>query len=67
MQKRNQKSLSAEKTKPSWKWRLFVYLFNAMLLCGVAIAGYVAVIYLRMPSLDAILHETRSAAVVFLD
>ena len=67
MQKRNQKSLDKDKVQRSWKWRLFVYLFNAMLLCGVAVAGYVAVIYLRMPSLDAILHETRSAAVVFLD
>ena len=67
MQKRNQKSLDKDKVQRSWKWRLFVYLFNAMLLCGVVVAGYVAVIYLRMPSLDAILHETRSAAVVFLD
>ena len=67
MQKRNQKSLDKDNVQRSWKWRLFVYLFNAMLLCGVAVAGYVAVIYLRMPSLDAILHETRSAAVVFLD
>ncbi len=67
MQKRNTRYREPEKTPKSWKWRLFVYLFNAMLLCGVAIGAYVSVIYLRMPSLDAILHETRPAAVIFLD
>ena len=67
MQARNRKSVKEDTVKRSWKWRLFVYLFNAVLLCGVAVAGYVSVIYLRMPSLDSILHETRSAAVVFLD
>lgn len=67
MQNKSRKVSEDENVKRSWKWRLFVYLFNAILLCGVAIAGYVAVIYLRMPSLDAILHETRAAAVVFLD
>ena len=56
-----------EKTRPSWRWRLLVYLFNLGLICAVGIAGYVAVIYLQMPSLDAILHETRPAAVMFLD
>ena len=56
-----------EKTRPSWRWRLLVYLFNLGVICAVGIAGYVAVIYLQMPSLDAILHETRPAAVMFLD
>jgi len=52
---------------PSIWHRVFVWCFNLALLGGVAIAGYVGYIYLRMPSLDAILHETRTAAVVFLD
>ena len=64
---RDKKRIVQEKQRKSWKWRLMVYAINAMLLIGVAVAGYVAYIYLRMPSLDAILHETRSAAVVFLD
>ena len=67
MQKRNTGYREPEKVQKSWKWRLFVYLFNAMLLCGVAIGAYVSIIYLRMPSLDAILHETRPASVTFLD
>lgn len=61
------KNLDTEKPKPSLKRRLLVWCFNLFLLGCVAIAGYVAFIYMRMPSLDAILHETRSATVVFLD
>ncbi len=36
-----------------------------LVLVGVAI--YVVIVFLQMPSLDAILHETRPAAIVFLD
>lgn len=53
--------------KPSFRWRVFVWLCNLFLWVCVGIAGYVAVIYLRMPSLDSILHETRTATVIFLD
>ncbi|MBO7066957.1 MAG: transglycosylase domain-containing protein [Alphaproteobacteria bacterium] len=56
-----------EKSHPSFKRRMLVYLFNLILIGVVFIAGYIAVIYLRMPSLDAILHETRPAAVMFMD
>ena len=55
------------KSRPSIKRRMFVYLLNLVLVGMIFVSGYVAVIYLRMPSLDAILHETRAAAVVFLD
>lgn len=44
-----------------------VYLLNIIMFGVIGIAGYVSYIYLDMPSLDAILHETRDAAVVFLD
>ncbi len=56
-----------EKPKPSWKRRLLVYMFNLVLIGLVAVAGYVAIIYLQMPSLDAILNETRPAALTFVD
>ena len=56
-----------DKPRPSWRWRLVVYLFNLCLCAMVVVAGYVAVIYLQMPSLDAILHETRAPAISFLD
>lgn len=54
-------------TRPSMRWRLFVWGFNLCLALVAALAMYVTVIFLQMPSLDAILHETRPAAVVFLD
>lgn len=61
---KNQKTLQQ---KPSLKRRIFAWLFNVILICGLFIASYVAYIYMRMPSLDAILHETRPAALVFID
>ncbi len=56
-----------EVQKVSLKRRLLVWCFNIFLLTCVAICGYVSYIYLTMPSLDAILHETRDATIVFLD
>ena len=56
-----------ENAHPSFKRRMLVYLFNLILIGSVFVAGYIAVIYLRMPSLDSILHETRPAAVMFMD
>ena len=57
-----------EDTKPvSWKWRLFVWCFNLFLVVALGIVFYVAVIYFQMPSLDAILNETRAPAIVFMD
>ncbi len=61
------KNIDKDKQKKSWKWRLFVYAINACLLGGIAVLVYVGAIYLRMPSLDSILHETRPAAITFLD
>lgn len=60
-------NIAPEKPKPSLKRRLIIYALNLLLLCVVGVAAYVLVIFLQMPSLDAILHETRPAAVVFLD
>ena len=57
----------SEPEKPSIKRRIFAWLFNAFLIGGLLVGGYVAYIYMRMPSLDAILHETRPAALTFLD
>ena len=68
MQKtKKQNKKNNKKQQHTWKGRLFVYGINFILLVGIIICGYVSVIYLRMPSLDAILHETRDASVIFLD
>ena len=56
-----------EPKRTSTRWRVIVWLFNLALIIGVVIAAYVAIIYFRMPSLDAILNETRAPAIVFLD
>ena len=56
-----------DKKPVSFKWRLFVWCFNLLLVAIVGIVMYVAVIYFQMPSLDAILNETRAPAIVFLD
>lgn len=58
---------TTEKPTPSLKRRIFAWIFNAFLICGLAVAGYIAYIYMRMPSLDTILNETRPAALTFLD
>ena len=47
--------------------KLLIWGVNLFLLGGIFVCGYVGYIYLKMPSLDAILHETRPAAIVFLD
>lgn len=56
-----------DKSAPSIKRRIFAWLFNICLIGCMAVGGYVAYIYMRMPSLDSILHETRPAAITILD
>lgn len=60
-------NIQEEKKHPSLRMRLLMGLLNIIILSVVILAGYVAVVFLRMPSLDDILHETRPAAIVFLD
>lgn len=60
-------NIEEKKPRPSLRRRLAVFVINIFLLCIVAVAAYVVVIFLKMPSLDAILHETRPAAIIFLD
>lgn len=67
MPRQKMENITQEKPSPSLKMRLAVYGLNLLLLCFVGIAVYVLVIFLQMPSLDAILHETRPAAITFLD
>lgn len=58
---------ASKKQPPSFKRRLMAWALNTILITGIFITGYVAYIYMRMPSLEAILHETRPAALVFMD
>ena len=59
------KKATDDKKPVSWKWRLFVWCFNLCLIVALGIVFYVAVIYFQMPSLDAILNDTRAPAIVF--
>lgn len=56
-----------EKRPISWRWRFVLWMLNLVAVAFVGIGIYVAVIYFQMPSLDAILYETRAPAIVFLD
>jgi len=56
-----------EKKRPSFRMRLLFWCLNLAALIVAAVLAYVMIIFLQMPSLDAILHETRPAAIVFLD
>lgn len=60
-------SKSPDKKRPSMRLRLFIWGLDLAALAISALAAYVLIVFLQMPSLDAILHETRPAAIVFLD
>lgn len=53
--------------RPSRWVRVLVWCIDLFMLALVGVAIYVVIIFLQMPSLDAILHETRPAAVIFMD
>ena len=67
MARANAQKYNQEQQKPSIKRRLLALFFNAFLIGCLCIGGYISYIYMRMPSLDAILNETRPAAVTILD
>ena len=62
--KKNEKTQSA---KPSLRRRMLVWGLDLVLFAFLFCAGYVVIIFLQMPSLDSILHETRPAAIMFMD
>ena len=63
-----QKNSRDNKQEPkSWKSRIIAFFLN-LFLVAVAICGlYVLFVFLQMPSLDSVLHETREPAIIFLD
>lgn len=67
MPRARQDSDLPEKQRPPFRLRLLFWCLNLVALMIAAAFTYFAVIFFQMPSLDAILHETRPAAIVFLD
>lgn len=55
------------KKRPSWKWRLIGFFLSLFFIAGAVVAGWVLIVFLQMPSLDSMLHETRAPIITFLD
>ncbi|MBR0212088.1 MAG: PBP1A family penicillin-binding protein [Alphaproteobacteria bacterium] len=56
-----------QKPKRSFKARVVIFFLNLFLVLVACVGLYVLFVFLQMPSLDSILHETREPAIVFLD
>ena len=56
-----------DKTKHSFKYWVFIFFMNVFLVAIAATGLYILFVFLQMPSLDSILHETRKPAIIFLD
>ena len=67
MQQNNIRKEKSENRKRSFKSRVFAFLFNFGLILVALVGLYVLFVFLQMPSLDSVLHETREPAIVFLD
>ena len=67
MQQHNIRKERSENKKRSFKSRLFAFFFNCGLVVVALVGLYVLFVFLQMPSLDSVLHETREPAIVFLD
>ena len=51
----------------SMKSRLIAFVINVVLVAVACVALYILYVFLQMPSLDSMLHETRKPAITFLD
>ena len=67
MWQNNLRKDKTEEKKRSFKSRVFAFFFNIGLILIALVGLYVLFVFLQMPSLDSILHETREPAIVFLD
>ena len=63
---RNKKN-EREEEKRSFKSRVIMFFINVFLAVVGCVGLYVLFVFLQMPSLDSILHETREPAIIFLD
>ncbi len=51
----------------SFKTRVLIFFVNLFLVAVACLGLYILFVFLQMPSLDSMLHETREPAIVFLD
>ena len=55
------------KPKRSFKMKLVIFFINLFLILVACVGLYVLFVFLQMPSLDSVLHETREPAIIFMD
>ena len=63
----NKRDMRKNEKHYSFKTRMIIFCVNLFLVAVACVGLYVLVVFLQMPSLDSMLHETREPAVVFLD
>lgn len=64
---KNTENVKENKKKRTLKARIFAFFINLFLVLLACVGLYVLFVFLQMPSLDAVLHETREPAIIFLD
>ena len=67
MQNQYEDTEKKKKPKRSFRARVLILFINLLLICVACIGFYVLFVFLQMPSLDSVLHETREPAIIFLD
>ena len=63
----NNENTKKNKPKRSFKARVLIFIVNLLLVLVAFVGLYVLFVFLQMPSLDSVLHETREPAIIFLD
>ena len=58
---------NSQKQPRSWRARIIGFFANLFLIFVAMCGLYVLFVFLQMPSLDSVLHETREPAIIFLD
>ena len=67
MQNKYEETEKKKKPKRSFRARVLILFVNLVLICVACVGFYMLFVFLQMPSLDSVLHETREPAIIFLD
>jgi len=67
LQNQYEENEKKKKPKRSFRARVLILFINLLLICVACVGFYVLFVFLQMPSLDSVLHETREPAIIFLD
>ena len=67
LKRKESENKTENKPKRSFRMRLLILFLNLFLVLTACIGLYILFVFLQMPSLDSVLHETREPAIIFLD